>query len=390
MFDSKTATKVADEFAHLKDVVFLNTCVTAVPPKCVQEAYIREMQEFVAGYGSEASWHDENARAREGVARLIGADPDEIAISNNTTTGIGAISMGYPWDKDKNIVVYNREHPANLYDWILRRDEGRLTVKLVDAPPTGLRAQDLIDAIDDNTQAVTVSAVQYGDGAYVDLKKLGQVCKERGILLIVDGIQAMGRMRIDVKEMNISFMACGGHKGMLVRNGVGFIYCRRDLIEKITPPNASYQSIETHTRAYPPFSDETIHWFKDARRFENGNHNHAGVCALIASTGLISEIGIDKIEARIVELQDYLYKALGDDARKMVPVSDKPSGIIRANFDGAKRPQVLEILAKYKVYGTVRPDNLRLCINFFNTESQMDVAARAIKEIFSQCGRAEA
>ncbi len=260
-------------------------------------------------------------------------------------------------------------------------------MKLVDAPPTGLKAQHLIDAIDDHTQAVTVSAVQFGDGAFVDLRKLGQVCGERGIMLIVDGIQAVGRMKIDVKEMNISFMACGGHKGLLVRNGVGFVYCRRDLIERITPPNASYQSIESPTRAYPPYHDETIHWFKNARRFENGNHNHPGVCALIASTGLICDIGIDKIEARIVELQDYLYKALGDDARKMCPVSDRPSGIVRVNFDGTKRPQVLEILARHKVYGTVRPDNVRLCINFFNTEEQMEIAARAVKEIFSRCGR---
>lgn len=389
MFDSATAKRVAEEFAHLKDVVYLNTGVTSVAPRCVQEAYAREMREFVSTYGSEESWHEENAKAREGIARLIGANPDEIAISNNTTTGIGAISMGYQWAKDKNVVVYNREHPANLYDWILRRDEGALRLKLVDAPSTGLRLADLIDAIDEDTQAVTVSAVQYSDGACVDMRRLGQVCKDRGIMLIVDGIQAVGRVRIDVDEMNISYMACGGHKGLLARNGVGFVYCRRSLTEKITPPNGSYQSIEVPTRAYAPYRDEAIHWFKDARRFENGNHNHSGVCALIASTGLINEIGIDKIEARVVELQMHLYEKLGDDAWRMCPLSDRPSGIVRVNFDGSKRSEVVDILASHKVYGTVRPDNVRLCINFFNTESQMDIAARAAKEIFSRCGVSE-
>ncbi len=381
MFDEKTAKRVADEFEHLKDVVYLNTGVTSVAPRCVRQAYEREMKEFVSSYGSESNWGEENAKAREGFARLIGAEPAEIALSNNTTAGIGAISMGYPWDKRKNVVVFSREHPSNLYDWLLRRDEGKLRVKLVNAAPTGVTADDLIAAIDENTQAVTVSAVQYSDGAFVDLQRIGKVCREKGILLIVDGIQALGRVAVDVKDMSIDFMACGGHKGLLARNGAGFIYCRKELIGKIIPPNASYQSIETHTRAFPPYFDETIHWFSDARRFENGNHNHAGVCGLIASIGLINEIGIRNIEARIVELQRYLFEVLGKDAEKLYPVSDRPSGIIRANFPAENRDKVLEILKKHKVYATVRPDNVRFCISFFNTERQMEIAAETIKEI---------
>ena len=68
MFDSETAKRVAEEFAHLKDVVYLNTGVASVSPKCVQEAYAREMHDFISSYGSEASWNEENAKAREGVA----------------------------------------------------------------------------------------------------------------------------------------------------------------------------------------------------------------------------------------------------------------------------------------------------------------------------------
>lgn len=381
MFSVKMAKRVSKEFGHLKDVVYLNTALTSVIPRCVRQAYADEMEEFITSYGSESKWHEENAMARSGIAQLIGADADEIALSNNTTTGIGAIAMGYPWDKEKNVVVYNREHPANLYGWLLRRDEGKIKLKLVGAAPTGLRADDIIAAIDGHTQAVAVSAVQYSDGSFVDLERIGRVCKENGILLIVDGIQAAGRMNIRVRDMNIDFMACGGHKGMLVRNGIGFIYCRRDLTGKITPPNSSFQSVEGPTRAYPPYSDDAIHWYPDARRFENGNHNHAGVCALIAATRLINEIGIANIEARVDELQRYLYDALGDAAKRLYPVSDRMSGIVRADFGKEKRDRVIEILKRHKVYGTVRSDNVRLCISFFNTEEQMDITAKAIKEI---------
>ncbi|HHY16536.1 MAG TPA: aminotransferase class V-fold PLP-dependent enzyme [Firmicutes bacterium] len=381
MFSAKTEKRIQEEFDHLRDVVYLNSGLTSVPPRCVQQAYADEMEEFISSYGSESNWDEENSRARQGIAKLIGADPWEIALSNNTTTGLGAIAMGYPWDKHKNVVVYNKEHPANLFPWLLRRDEGRLNLKLVDAPPAGVRADDIIAAIDENTQAVTVSAVQYSNGSFVDLEKIGKICKEKGILLIVDGIQAIGRMNINVRKTNIDFLACGGHKGMLARNGVGFIYCRQGLEERIIPPNGSYQSYERPTRAYPPYCDDTIHWHSDARRFENGNHNHAGVCALIASTGLINEIGIANIEARVRELQQYLYTVLGDHARRLYPVSDHLSGIILANFRKETRDQVQAILKSHKVYATVRPANVRFCINFFNTEEQMEIVARAIKEI---------
>ena len=128
MFDAKTAKRVSEEFGHLKDVVYLNTALTSVVPSCVRQAYADEMDEFITSYGSESKWHEENAMARSGIAQLIGADADEIALSNNTTTGIGAIAMGYPWDKEKNVVFeYDEPHHFIKKTWELKkRDIARM------------------------------------------------------------------------------------------------------------------------------------------------------------------------------------------------------------------------------------------------------------------------
>lgn len=382
MFDQIKREIAAREFPHLSDVVYLNTSLTSVAPVRVQQAYREEMERFITSHGSEDEWAEDIARARKGLAKLIGAHEDEIALSNNTTAGIDVISCGYPWDPNKEIILYNCEHASNMIDWLVRQKEGRLRVKLVEASSNGLCADDLINAIDSNTQAVVVSAVQFSDGARIDLKRVGEACAKWNIPLIVDAIQSMGRLRVDVNECNISFLASGCHKGMMIRNGVGFMYCRRDLLEKVQPFNGGYQSITRAVRAYDPGFTGEVPWHSTAARFENGNNNHAGVYALSAALSLIEELGIDDIESEVLRLEQVFLDAI-EPAGRITAHGDLPSGIVYIPFEAEQRDKVKEILQNYKIIGTLRPNNLRLCISFMNTDEQMKTAAKAVSEILA-------
>ncbi len=386
MFNAEKQKLVDTEFAAIKDVIFLNSCLASVPPLRVQKAYQREMEQFIASHGSEDDNAENQARARRNLAWLINAEEDEIALSNNTTAGMDVITLGYPWDPEKEIVIYEKEHFANLVDVLLRKGENRYKLNTIEFKEDGVRADDYIERIGPNTQAVVVSDVQYGDGARVDVKRIGQACAKYGALLILDSIQSIGRLEMDVKANNVAFLACGGHKGLLCRNGIGFMYCRRDVMQKIRPFNGGHMSF---TRSIFPFVhdfDGTLPWKDDARKFENGNLNDPGVYAISESLSLIKELGKKDIEEHILWLQSRFFDFYGRGDHRVIARGDMPGGIMIFPFDEENRDQVREIMKKYKIYGTLRLNNLRVCINFYNTEEQMKTLAEAVKEIVALYG----
>ncbi|MBO5999323.1 MAG: aminotransferase class V-fold PLP-dependent enzyme [Lachnospiraceae bacterium] len=380
-FTAEKKNLIEAEFPSLKDVIYLNTCLVGIPPVRVQEAYRREIEELVASHGSEDDFDERRAAAREDLAWLIGAAPGEIALTNNTTAGMDVISLGYPWDPEKEVIVYEKEHFANLVDVLLRGHEGRYKLRTIPPKEHGVRAEDITGLITEKTQAVFVSSIQYSDGAMVDLKKIGEACRQAGALLIVDAIQSLGRIRIDVKECNIAFLASGCHKGLMVRNGLGFLYCRKDLIEKIRPFNGGHMS---YTKAIWPYAHDfrgILPWHEDARRFENGNLNDPGVYALHAAISLIRELGSAEMEDHILWLQERFLEYCGEGACEKYVRGDLPGGLMIFPFDAANREKVKSIAEKYRIYGTLRPDNLRVCLNIYNTDEQMKNLAAAAGEI---------
>ena len=281
MLDGKL---IAREFCDLRDVVFLNVASVVIPPKSVQNAYHGFMNDYVNNLGEGVvgkSWEivDE---ARKEVARLIGAEPSEIGFVKNTAEGIGIIANGYPFKRGDNVIVIDQEHSSSLYAWIKLQAKG-VKLNVVESRNGDVLLTDIFEKVSARTRAICVSAVQFSTGFFLDLETLGNYCAHHGILLIVDGIQAIGRLHIDVKRMNISYLACGGNKGLLATLGAGFVYCSESLTQRIVPPYASYQSVVNHV--HPPAITEnfkSLEWHQDARRLESGNLNYAGIAAIHA------------------------------------------------------------------------------------------------------------
>lgn len=374
---------ISREFPSLQGVNYLNTCLVGIPPVRVQEAYRKEIEELVASHGCEDDFDDRRAAARQDLAWLIGAEPEEIALTNNTTAGMDVISLGYPWDPEKEVIIYEKEHFANLVDFLLRGHEGRYRLNTIPPQEHGLKAEHILSRISSRTQAVVISSIQYSDGAMADLKKIGEACREAGALLIVDAIQSLGRISINVKECNIAFLASGCHKGLMIRNGLGFLYCRKDLIDKVRPFNGGHLSF---TKAISPYAHDfqgILPWHEDARRFENGNLNDPGVYALHEAVSLLRELGLPEIESHILWLQERFLEELGEGSYEKYVRGDLPCGLMIFPFNGDKREEVVNITKKYGIYGTLRPDNLRVSINVYNTEQQMADLAAAVREIES-------
>jgi len=382
-FDQKTAALVQEQFQCLDDVIYLNTALASVLPACVEKAYADEQRHFQESYASEENWDEERQQAREGIARLIHAKPENIALLSNTVEGIGLMARDYPWQNEKNIVTYSGEHSSNLLPWMIGERKGRFRLKMVEVRGGCLSTADVLRTIDDETQALAFSVVQYSDGARIDLTAIGRECHKRGILFILDGIQAVGRLHIDVAEAEIDFLSCSAHKGLLVRNGISFVYCAREVLDQLTPSVAAMHSIKDSLQGCARDPKKPIPWHDDARKLENGNRNHPGVCGLIAATSFLNSIGTRAIEGHVIALQQELYAQLGQDAGKVRPFSEMLSGILRVDFPPEKAAGVEYLLRENKIYATVRRDNVRFCIGIFNTMDHMRVLATVIREILA-------
>lgn len=378
---------INEEFGFLKDAIFLNVSSVVMPPKRVQEAYSNFMADYVKNCGEDIvprAWAIVN-ETRPKISQLINAaNPHEIAFVKNTCEGISIIADGYPLKKGDNIVIADQEHQANLFPWINVHERRGIELKVVASKDREVCTQDMIDSIDSHTKILTISAAQFSTGFFADLKTLGEECKKRGVVFVVDGIQALGRIKIDVQELNIDYLAAGTNKGLLGTLGAGMIYCSDRIVKDIIPPYASYQSVVSHVS--PPAittNFEHLEWYPHARRFESGNLSYNCILAISKGVDLILELGIENIEAHIRALETYLRNLIADLPLHVVQAEDPKnwSGIVCVYYPPDADDEVVRILRSYKIYATMRGGYMRFGINFYNTMEQMEIVSKALHEV---------
>ena len=166
--------------------------------------------------------------------------------------------------------------------------------------------------------------------------------------------------------------------------GSGFVYCDKDIIGKIEPPYASYQSVETDA-VNPGLTKEfaVLNWHKNARRLESGNLNYGGLAAVGAAAKLLNRIGISNIEEHILGLEQEIRDAISELSLKTGDDSGpyRRSGIIFIDHGKKSEKAVKEILKNHRIYATVRGGYIRLGINFFNKREEITFLIKALKEI---------
>ncbi len=376
---------VEREYGFLKDVIFLNASSVVMPPMRVQNAYGNFMADYVRAFGAGVvpkGWDIVN-EARGRLASLINCQAHEIAFTKNTCEGLSIAAAAIDVSPGDNAVVCDQEHEANLFPWMNQRRRG-LELRVVHAPNGEVDIGALLARCDDRTKALSVSSAQFTTGHAVDLRMLGAECRARDIIFVVDGVQSVGRLKLDVKECNIDYLAAGGHKGLLGTLGAGFVYCSDRIVSELIPPYASYQSVINHV---PPPALTTqfdyLEWQPDARRLEAGSPNFNGVLAISRGVELILELGIENIESTIRALESEFRSLIANLPLKIVEpsVPERRSGIVCVYYPKGTEAEVQAILRSRKIFCSMQAGYLRFCIEFYNTSEQIEIAAGALQEI---------
>lgn len=366
-------------FPITKERCYLNHAATSPFSTRVVEALHEYIE--IRSVGRVDPWREnfavgEAVRAR--IAELIHAPADRIALVRNTSSGFNILATGLPWRKGDHLLLNDVEFPANVYPFLNLRRLG-VDVEFVKSREGRPAVEDYVEAMRPETRLVSVSFVQFLSGARFDVGSLGRACRERGIVLSVDPIQGLGGMVLDVEEMRIDFVSCGGHKWLMGPQGTGFIYVSRALQDRLTPAYVGWLSVKDSW----DFLDYRLDLVDSAERFEIATENWMGVRGLGASVGLILEAGKERVEAKILALTDRLVEGLRERGCPVLSHrgEGEKSGIVL--FSAGEREEDEAVFAALSERGidiALREGNLRCAPHFYNSAGEIDALLDAVGE----------
>jgi len=289
--DEKFWLLIKDHFPIRKGLIMMNAANLCPSPFVVQQLVFKHMQEVDAdpSFPNRAKFDDLREDARAAVAGYLGADPDEIAITRNTTEGNSTVISGLTFKKGDEVVIWDENHPTANIAWDVRAERLGFTVKKVTTPPQPESAAELLDsfrtALTDRTKVLAFSHLSNLTGVTLPAKELCRMARERGILTLVDGAQTFGSFALDLHDMGCDFFTGSAHKCLCGPKEVGILYVRKERIGGLWPLTVGVGWEEASKRG--------------ARKFETlGQREDGRVAALGKAIEFHNAIGKKRIESR--------------------------------------------------------------------------------------------
>ncbi|MGE3807577.1 MAG: aminotransferase class V-fold PLP-dependent enzyme [Gemmataceae bacterium] len=387
-------------FPGTQGQVFLDAACVSLLPEPAAAALDQLKRDMLACPARDASAHhialDRSAeQPRKEAARLIGADGDDIALVESTTQGLQAVAAAVPLAAGDRILIGATEFMGLAVPWIPKRKNLGFRIDTVPHRAGRLVVDDFARACDAHTRMILLSSVQWSTGFRADLAAFSQLCRDKGIILVVDAIQQLGAIGLDVRQTPVDFLVTGGHKWLNAPTGRGFLYVHPRLRERCVPPAWGYLNIAepkvgwAEYFATPEIPAVTDYDFVDnARRFEmGGTANYPGNVALGASLELINAIGMTAIEQHVLALGDRLIDGLKQAGATIVSPLERAerSGILSFTLghgparDTAFLQQALDQRILISQRYTAGVGGLRVSVHFFNNNDDVDALLAAVR-----------
>ena len=326
---------------------------------------------------------------RELLRKLVNAESgDLIAFTRNTNEGLNAILQGFEFEENDNIITAEIEHESVVMPALRVAETRGVEVRIL---PTRederILAEELIALADENTRMILVSHVQSKNGYRIDLEKLGNICRERGIYLIVDAIQSLGLEPFDMQKWHVSAVNAAGYKGLNSVISIAFTAYDRELLKIVHPTYVAAgfctDIIKTDEGWKLVCSDE-----ENARKMENSSLDNPGIYVLHDALQIIFERGIENIHEDVMKLYDRMYSGLKQYGYPISTPENKSEhlGIISMRpSDPDKmfqffRSKNIALSRSSKVY-------IRVSLGGFNNEDDADAFLKAVKEYAELTGR---
>ena len=397
-----------EEWPVLETMTFLDAaCVSFAPQRSVRAvkafADMTAVQEEANSSAHHIAMDAKRDKAYKEAAKLLNADPEEIALVESTSHGLNIAAQGIELNDGDNIVTTNLEFIQVALPWCVIRKEKNIDIRVCKPADERFTAAAFAPLVDEKTKILVMSTLEWCNGWQSDMKEIGDFCKERGIFLVVDAVQQLGVTKIDTKACHIDILTAGGHKWLNSPYGTGVLYVNKETLPKLKQSYAGYLNTTVpeggwgaywENPAAPSVNDWTFPL--TARRFEiGGTSNYTGAIALGESLGLVNEIGIENIEAHVRELATYCMDRIEEIGGTLITHRDPGhfGGIVIARLydDLDTDRMILKKLHARKIFIAQRftdyVGGFRISCQYFNNKKDIDTMIEGMKDLIKEIGR---
>lgn len=388
-------------------IIYIDNAATSQRPQCVIDAEGDFYKNYNANplrglYSLSVEATEVYENAREAVRKFIGAEKsNEIIFTRNTTESLNLVAYSYGLSnvkKGDEIVVSIMEHHSDLLPWQMVAKTCGAELKFIECAKDGsIDLEKVKELITSRTKIVAMTQVSNVLGREYPVKEIAKLAHEKGAVMVVDGAQSTPHMRVDVTDLDADFFAFSGHK-LLAPMGIGILYGKEELLEKMPPFLSGGEMIDSVTRTSAVYA-ELPH------KFEAGTVNAAGAAGLKAAIDYIEKVGFDYIGEREIALTSRAIEKM-----KKIPHvniigsenADEHTGIVTFTIDNVHPHDISEILAADGIavragHHCAQPLLTHLGLNsttrasfaFYNTEDEVDKFTDSVATIRERMGYGE-
>ncbi len=388
-------------------IIYIDNAATSQRPQCVIDAEGDFYKNYNANplrglYSLSVEATEVYENAREAVRKFIGAEKsNEIIFTRNTTESLNLVAYSYGLSnvkKGDEIVVSIMEHHSDLLPWQMVAETCGAELKFIECAKDGsIDLEKVKELITSRTKIVAMTQVSNVLGREYPVKEIAKLAHEKGAVMVVDGAQSTPHMRVDVTDLDADFFAFSGHK-LLAPMGIGVLYGKEKLLEKMPPFLSGGEMIDSVTRTSAVYA-ELPH------KFEAGTVNAAGAAGLKAAIDYIEKVGFDYIGEREIALTSRAIEKM-----KKIPHvniigsenADEHTGIVTFTVDNVHPHDISEILAADGIavragHHCAQPLLTHLGLNstarasfaFYNTEDEVDKFTDSVATIRERMGYGE-
>ena len=370
--------ELRDLFPVTERYIYFNHAAVSPPPVTTIRAIETQLQDVHEnGSTNFRSWLAVKEAARELLANLLGARPEQVAFMRNTSDGLSTVANGLNWRRGDNIVTFSREFPSNIYPWLRIREAFGVEVRMCEERDGRIDLAELEGLIDQNTRVVAISHVQYASGFRIDLERIGKFVRQRDALFVVDSIQALGVVPTDVEAQYIDVAAGGGHKWLLTPEGVAYLYLSDRARERIQPTLVGWISV--------PNPDDYLNfeqgWNRGTLAWETGTGPASLLHGFKVSLDLLNGFGARDIANYLEELTDYLCERLRTKNYEVVSSrapGEKSHIVCIRHRNGLSAMALYAHLTARRIVTAPRGDRLRIAPHIYNTRTEVDEFIKAM------------
>lgn len=372
---STPAERCRHRFPIFEQRLYINSCSQGALSDSVRAAYQQYLQDWDDRGAPWEYWVERQEAARAAFAQLINAAPEEVAVTTSLSAGVSALASGLRFTRRSKVVLTDWEFPTVGQIWHAQEARGARVTHLSAAPGGTIPLEHFERAIDDETLVVSITHVCYRNGAMVDVPAVVELAHERGAFVLLDSFQAIGSLPVDVAELGVDFLGAGALKYLLGSAGLGFFYCRRDLVERVWPTQTGWFADENifamdHTDYSPAHT---------AARFQSGTPPVPAIYAGIAGIELMQEIGIHETREHVQGLNARLLEGLDElGATVVTPRAPERRGALICVRSTDPRALV-RALDRESIVTSDRDGSLRISAHCYNTAEDVDTVLAALQ-----------